>query len=481
MIFRVRSIRKPHFLIGVASALAAMPVAAWSQETILPVAQDAAELPAPDGDPLALDFASDPILNLSQGAADVEQFRRIVVAALQENATRREAEARVDLAEAQVAEARAGFEPTVDLSVNSFRTIARDFGDDPFNLVERSRPKNRTDALAEVEYLIFDFGSVNLAIAAAEARLKAAGHERDAAATRIVSEVVTTWYSVFAYQSLVRLSEGFVAAQDDIEAAVDRRIAQGVSAPSEKARVAALRAEGEIRLAQSRRRLASAEARFRELTGIEAPPLLRRAPLLEAGRYSRDFVIAAAGEAPEVQSAEALAQAARIDVSNSRASQAPRIAARVDAGRYGVFEDREDYDVRASVNLRYRLFGGGGRARIDQARARADAATASADRVRQESEREAAIVWADVEALEQQLAALEASYRSARQTRDVVFRRFGALRGSLFDVSEAQSAYLAAAVAYIEGLTELDAARYLLLARTGRLLDLFEREGGNAE
>ena len=99
---------------------------------------------------------------------------------------------------------------------------------------------------------------------------------------------------------------------------------------------------------------------------------------------------------------------------------------------------------------------------------------AAADRARQEAERNAAVTWADVQALEQQLVALEAAYKSARQTRDVVVTRFGALRGSLFDVTEAESAYLQAAVAYIEGLAQLDASRYLLLARTGRLLDAFE-------
>ena len=105
------------------------------------------------------------------------------------------------------------------------------------------------------------------------------------------------------------------------------------------------------------------------------------------------------------------------------------------------------------------------------------AAEATADRIRQESERDAAIIWADVQALEQQLVALEAAYVSARQTRDVVFRRFAALRGTLFDVADAQSAYLSAAIAYIEGLTQLDASRYVLLARTGRLLEQFDMEG----
>ena len=47
----------------------------------------------------------------------------------------------------------------------------------------------------------------------------------------------------------------------------------------------------------------------------------------------------------------------------------------------------------------------------------------------------------------------------------------------------AQDAYFGSAAAYIQGLTELDAARYVLLARTGNLLREFEidpdtQEGG---
>ncbi|WP_324826575.1 TolC family protein [Qipengyuania zhejiangensis] len=436
-----------------------------------------AVLPVPEGNPLAVDFSNDPILALSRRSADPDQFRIIVAAALGANAARREAEAQVDMAKARLDEAEAGLLPTADVTMTTYRTLAREFSNDPFNLVERSRPTRRSDVLGELEYTLFDFGAVHGSIEAAQARLRAAGYDRDAANTGIVTDVVTAWYTVFAYQSLLRLTRGFVAAQDDIEGAVDRRIAQGASAEAERARVASLKAEGAIRLAQFERQLASAEARFRELTGVTAPPLLGRPPLLDTARLSREYVVAAAGEAPEVQSAEALEDAARIEVENSWASEGPRLTARVDAGRYGVFEDREDYDVRGSVNLRFRIFGGGGKARWAQARARADAASAVADRTRQESEREAAVIFADVEALEKQLVALEAAYISARQTRDVVFRRFGALRGTLFDVSEAQGSYLNAAVAYIEGLTQLDATRYVLLARTGRLLELFPPAG----
>ena len=485
---------KGRILAGVSLALvaSASPALASQQEEALPDNQDATELPDPGvslptvteatelpdpgESPLQLDFSADPILGLADSAADPELFRRIVASSLQANASRREVEAQVDLAEAQVDEAEAGHFPTVDLNFTTYKTITRNFGDDPFNLLERSRPRERSDATAAVEYTIFDWGAVNGAILAAQARLRAAGYERDAALTGLVNDVVTNWYSVFAYQSLSRLAEGYLEAQDGIDEALDKRIAQGVNAPADRARVETLRADGQIRLAQFERRLASAEARFAELTGVPPPPLLQRPPVLSDMRISRDYAVMAASEAPAVKSAEAAAEAARIDVRNSWASQAPKLTARVDAGRYGVFEDQEDYDVRGSLNLRYRLFGGA-LARDDQARARSAAAEATADRIRQESERDAAIIWADVQALEQQLVALEAAYVSARQTRDVVFRRFAALRGTLFDVADAQSAYLSAAIAYIEGLTQLDASRYVLLARTGRLLEQFDMEG----
>jgi outer membrane protein, adhesin transport system len=76
-----------------------------------------------------------------------------------------------------------------------------------------------------------------------------------------------------------------------------------------------------------------------------------------------------------------------------------------------------------------------------------------------------------VRALEQQLEAVEAAYIANRQARDIIAERFRAARGTLFDVVAAEDEYFEAATAYIQSLTELDAARYILLSRTGRLLE----------
>lgn len=459
-------------------ALAAASSAAHAQGDTPPqaappeiAAQAAPDLPQPVAAPLDIDFADDPVLGLARQTADAEAFKAILVAALADSPTDREASAMERVAEARLAEANAGYVPTLDLNLGSFRTIARDFSNDPTNIVERSRASNRSDFTAQMQWIFFDFGAVERAVQAAEARLRAAGLQRDDASSGIATDVIIAWTQVFAYQSLVELIEGYVAAQDGLRGAVERRIAEGVSPESDLAQVASLRAQGEVQLALARRRLAGAEARFEQLSGFPAPARLKRPPVLEDMKMTREYAMFVAESTPKVESAEALAEAKRQEARSARSRLLPQFSTGVDYGRYGVFEGRDDYDLRATVNVRYRLFGGGAEARARAFSAEADAAAAVADRVREEAARDAATAWSDIAALEAQVAALDDAYRAARQSRDVVVARFGALRGSLFDVADAQQVYLSAASSYIQALTELDAARYILLARTGRLLD----------
>ena len=70
--------------------------------------------------------------------------------------------------------------------------------------------------------------------------------------------------------------------------------------------------------------------------------------------------------------------------------------------------------------------------------------------------------------------ALEASYIASRRSRDATVERFRVARGNLFDVVSAEDSYFESATAYIQALAELDAARYVLLSRMGRLLDILE-------
>lgn len=435
-------------------------------------AQATTDLPEPVSSPLDIDFAGDPVLTLSRSTADADTFRAIVVSALKDSPTTREALALEEAADARVAEARSGLLPVIDMNVASFRTIDRQFTDDPQNLIERSRPRKRTDFTLQLVQPIWDFGGALANTRAAAARLRAAGFQREARTGQVAGEMVVAWTQVFGYQALERLYEGFLAAQDGLEEAIDRRIELGVSAEGDRSRVASLRAQGAVQLAQARRQLSGAEARFKVLSGFAPPTRLMRPPLLEPTDISLDYAQAAAQDVPEVKTYEELAKARQQEARAADARKLPNITGRVDYGRYGFLEDRVDYDLRGTINIGWRFFGGGVWARARAADADADAANAVADRVREEAARDAAVAWSDVQALEAEVAALEQAYRAARQSRDIVVARFGALRGTLFDVADSQSVYLNAAGSYIRSLAELDAARYILILRTGRMTEI---------
>ncbi|MBX7493811.1 TolC family protein [Qipengyuania sp. 1NDW9] len=461
-------------LAGLLAFAGPLPLAA--QDAAIQAGEDAV-LPEPETKPLAIDFSGDPVLALADATAEPETFRTIVVAALEQSPVDRELRAREDVARAGVLEARSGYLPTVDVGLSGFRTLDRNFGNDPGNLIERSRPTKRVDFTLGYSQPLFDFGALNANARAANARLRAAGFDREARAGEVAGDMVITWTRVFGFQALVALTEGFVAAQEGLGKAVETRIERGVSAEGDRARVASLKASGEVELAAARRQLASAEARFEQLSGFAAPDRLLRPPLLDPTRISRDYAVLAAENSAEVRSAQALAEARDQEASLADRQKLPNLTGRIDAGRYGLFEeDRNDYDVRGTLNLNWRIFDGGVWARARAADAEAEAADAVADRIRQEAVRDANIAWSDVQAIEAQVAALEEAYKAARQSRDIVVARFGALRGTVFDVADAQNVYLNAATAYIRALTELDQARYILLLRTGRLLDVLKIE-----
>jgi adhesin transport system outer membrane protein len=365
--------------------------------------------------------------------------------------------------------------PSIDIGLNSQRSIIRNFEDRGIdNIVERSRAAGRNDLTVSLNQPVYDFGATEARIAAAGARLRAAAADAELQADQVALRAIAAWYDVFAYRALVTLGSAFSGNQAELRDAIQTRIDQGVSAPGDLPRVESYIASAQADLARYRRQLANAEARFQEMFGVPAPPDIGRAPIIAGPTMTKDMAQFLARSAPEVQGAEALARAARQDARAARAQTLPSVSAGIDAGQYGLIAT-DDYDVRGRITVRHRLFGGID-ARADQARARADAADARASRTRSEAEREAAIAWSDVAALEQQLAALQNSYIASRQSRDVLAERFRVARGTLFDLLESESGYFNVSATYIRAITELDASRYVLLSRTGRLLPTLDIE-----
>lgn len=429
-------------------------------------------LPSASESPLQIDFARDPVLQLRTLHADEDVFRAAVAKAVASSPIVAESLARRDESSAYVREMRDGLRPSAAATVQSYRVLARDFDQADFdNIVERSRPLQRTDVLLQADQPLFDFGGKLARLRSAQARDRAVGAEAERLQSNLALDFIATWYDIASYRAFIDVMDAFLGIERAMRDAVSRRIAEGASAQVDSAEIDAIFAQALARRAGAARTLAAAEARYLALAGTPPPADLRRPPNITPPIESA-AVVEAAGSSPAVRSAEALGEAARSDARAARAAGLPSVTAGVDAGRYGLLERERDFDVRARVILRAPLFGGGFRARADQADARARAAEAAADRVRMEAERDAQIAIADIGALETQLGALEQSYRAARVSRDAIVARFLSQRGTLAEMARAEDRFVGAATAYIQGVGEMDAARYVLMARTGQLLDV---------
>lgn len=451
--------------VPIEQATPSVPRSVGPQNTV----QNPRGLPVPSGDPLRIDPGADPVLRIARTQTSLAAFQQAITQAVQRNPELGEVNAQFDEADAARREARARAMPTADLSISSFKIIDRAFSNDPRNILERSRPSERTDATARLQQPIVDFGASLARIRAGEARLESARAEIEDTGTQIALRAVSAWYTVYGYRVLVGLAEAFTASQRALRVSIEERVEQGAAAPGDVAQVDSYIASADAQRADFQRQLVGAEAQYAAVIGTPPPADLARAPVPPLDGIVRGTLSADTDKLPAVRAAELTASAARLDARALKSERLPQLSAGIDAGRYGVFETANDYDIRGSVTLSMRL-GGGAAERVDQAQARAARADARLRRTRIEVQRDAEIALSDVVALEDAQDALESNYIASRRSRDVLFERFRVSRGTLFDLLATESNYFGVAARYIQSMIELDTARYALLARTGRLL-----------
>jgi adhesin transport system outer membrane protein len=329
----------------------------------------------------------------------------------------------------------------------------------------------RVDATVSVQQTLFDFGATRFRMAAADERVVSALAQEERAANTVALRALGSWYDYFSFSHMTSLAQSLVDSRQNLASVLEERIAKGVSAEVDRARLNSALATSALRQAQFQRERDKASAEFEQAFGAPPPAFLRRAsvPLIEV--QSKDLMIKRASESPSVRASAAEARSAAALARAAKADTLPSVTTGIDLGRYGLFvSGRTDYDLRARITVRHRLFGAGS-GQKDQAAARATAATARADFALAEAIREAETSLSDVISLRNTLDAYRADYIASRVTRDAVVIRFRVYRGTLFDVLDAEDRLFNAASGYIRALGDYDAASFILLSRTGQLMD----------
>ena len=426
-------------------------------------------LPAPGGAPQAIDFARDPVLGFARAPAPSAAFLDTLGRAVEVHPAVQAAIAETAAASGVRTQVRAGLFPRVDASLVAARALVRDFGART-TIVESLQPRSRTDGTVSGDQLLYDFGATGQRISAANERIAAARAEVERVAAETGLRAVAAYYDVLAYQMLSDLSRTAGARQTDILDDVRTRVAQGLGAGGDTARAEAVAADAEARTARYERLLDQARARYREAFGTDAPPQIARVAPPPSTATSADAAQALARKSPAVEAALKRAAAARRDYRAAKADGLPRLSAGVNGTRYDIFTG-SDYEVRGTLSLRQSLFAGGRqRGVVAEAGARAREAGFVADRVTGESERDAAAAFTDIAALAKTEATLATAYTANRRARDTYVEQFRVSRGTLIELLRSEQDYFSAAASYLQGVVELDVARFTLLARTGEIL-----------
>lgn len=433
-------------------------------------APDRAVLPPPAPVPLA-DGARDPLLDYADTTGADAAFAAALGTAVARAPEVREAVAVVAETVGVRQEVRAALRPRADVDLTAQRVISRDFSSDPDNILERSRPRERADAVLTAEQLIFDFGAARNRLRAQDARGAAARAQVELTAAETALELASQWYELWLAGSRADLADALVARHRAILADTRARAAGGTGTAGDVVRVEAYLAGADARAARAAGEVEAARLRYLEAFGVEASARPGRpvAPSVDAGGFTA--VLAAARDGPAAAVVRGEVTAAERDLAAAQRERLPRLTAGLDAAKYSVFDGEVDHDVRGRLTLRQRLYGGGAASgRVAQAAARLSQRTFVAERVLGEAARDAGVAFREVGARDRAAAALRAGYVASRRTRDVYVEQFRVARGSLLELLRAESELADAAGAYLAAVAEADLARYTLVARTGGIL-----------
>ena len=370
----------------------------------------------------------------------------------------------------QLAQARSGFLPQVDLALGRGR---EESDNETTRLPGFADTLTRKEASLTVSQLIFDGGAVGGQVRRFSERARGASHQVASAAENVALRVALAYLEVMRLRSQVAFAEENVAVHDRTARQVELLAERGAGRRSDAQQAVARLALAQSLLTQQRGQLAQAESGYRHLVG-HAPGAMRKP---DAGSALPRDIEAAVQDAlasqPTVLAAERELSAAQAERDAARARYAPRVDLEIGGTRNrdidgvpGANEDRF-----AMLRLRANLFrGGADAARVREAQARIDEATANLQRARNDVERDVRQAWEGLTASRERLPELETHAGVSVQVVQAYRAQFGIGQRSLLDVLNAENELYSARANALNGLLGVSADEMRVLATLGRLV-----------
>lgn len=392
------------------------------------------------------------------------------------------ARARLDGAEAGVAEARTAWLPTVGTQALATRyeepmVVAPLHGFNPLDPPAFERTLVQGHAAAE--WTAFDGGARRARSAGARAMAGAAAGGVDAAEDAVIAEAVASYLGASTAAAVSAAHEELVRALETERARAALLFEQG-----KIPRVAVLRAEAALSRARAdveaaRERRSAALHRLQRVTGLPSDRLAGGLEPLTAGETARwrgalpdraALLTAAASTHPEIGRAADRAAAAESMVAAARSAYLPRIGLAGRYSAYGSTATSPQPEWNAGVQVSWSAFTGGARGRaVERAEAEARAARAEAELVRRQVADAVDLALASYRTAVARVKALEAAEAQSAEVARIEELALRAGAGVQTDYLRAEAELLQVRAALTEARGAVVEARVGLARSTGSL------------
>lgn len=373
-----------------------------------------------------------------------ERLNELVATALRNSADMHRAVARIEEAEALLAETGSALYPDVDLDASSARSRISTLNSQP--LFAGQPVISTTNRLALSTSFELDFwGKLRRATESVRAQVLSSRYGRDVAALTLAGAVTQSYFALRSLDAQIVVSQQTLATRDDALGVVTSRVAGGLATALEQNQAEAARADAALQLRDIQRQRALVEHQLAVLTGtldlkLPAGDVMNMPiPALPPPGLPSTLI----ERRPDVQQAEQVLVSANAQIGVARAAQFPTFSLTGSFG--GQSKDLGDLlkagariwsiGVGASMPI---LDAGKYAARTRQAEARQRQSLADYEQAVRTAFKDVADALTNVELTTAAVADIETKAEAARNALRLARLRYDSGYGAYLDVLDAQ-------------------------------------------
>ena len=376
----------------------------------------------------------------------------------------------IGIAEEQLGQARAGWRPTIDLTMDMGREYKNKDATDPTAMTKNISSLTLNQPL-------YDGGATSASVERSDLMQHVSVIHFDEVRTATALKAIEAWHELFRLQRVIKLTEANVGEHRQLFIQIKQKVDAGGAGRAELVAAETPWLLAQSALIEARGDYQDALAKYTKVVGVEPVEIL-----VSGLNINGEQMPQALTEAVErllqdnfiLRTAEANLMAARADHRGARAGLLPTLGFELKGGRKqnDGGDEGVDLDTTALIKLNYNLYNGG----ADESRRR-ETARAVIDSQEQLSLAHRNMLeqltqyWNGLEVSRQLLNTSHQQYKIAQENHLSAQEQFKLGEGDVMAIMAASDAELVAKKAVLGDEIDLHLGRYQLLSHMGQLLN----------